>query len=334
MAKGIAAAGGGDEELRMWLEDYVKNHPHHSTAVLSRAQYTGIARSALDSYLAGTYFLPRSMGGEGMNPRSSKIEGAIRAYRERVEGTVRHGIANTFVDTNTWRALKQACNIAMKENVIAVIYGRPGIGKSRGMVEYAVQEMNSYPISILCSRNVTVRYFVQEIAGSVGLDGQGATPRLEDMIAEKLRRSPRALFVDQANFLNERALGTVCHLWEKARIPIVLVGTKALFDRFMSSRMTEDVRAQLSSRVALHYLLPELTIKEVKGILKRGLGELATDDIVAQVYNEIGGIHRHVDMIVPRILDLKERNEDRLAAGEVKMSQIVTIAASRLMTGL
>jgi len=124
------------------------------------------------------------------------------------------------------------------------------------------------------------------------------------------------------------------HLWEKARIPIVLVGTKALFDRFMSSRMTEDVRAQLSSRVALHYLLPELTIKEVKGILKRGLGELATDDIVAQVYNEIGGIHRHVDMIVPRILDLKERNEDRLAAGEVKMSQIVTIAASRLMTGL
>ncbi|MGH9764882.1 MAG: AAA family ATPase, partial [Blastocatellia bacterium] len=134
-----------------------------------------------------------------------------------------------------------------------MIYGRPGVGKSRSLVEYAVREMTSYPISILCSRNVTVRYFVQEIAGVLGFDERTSSPRLENMIAEKLRRSPRALFVDQANFLDERGLGTVCHIWEKARTPTVLVGTKALFDRFMSSRMTEDVRAQLSSRVALHY---------------------------------------------------------------------------------
>jgi hypothetical protein len=32
--------------------------PHNPTAVLSRAQYVGISRSALDAYLARTYFLP------------------------------------------------------------------------------------------------------------------------------------------------------------------------------------------------------------------------------------------------------------------------------------
>ncbi|MGH9764883.1 MAG: hypothetical protein ACREDR_32080 [Blastocatellia bacterium] len=64
----IPAVDGGDEELRMWLENYVRNHPQHTTSVLSREQYTGVARPVLDSYLAGKYFRPRSMGGEGMKP--------------------------------------------------------------------------------------------------------------------------------------------------------------------------------------------------------------------------------------------------------------------------
>jgi DNA transposition AAA+ family ATPase len=324
----------GDEELRKWLEDYIRKYPHHTTTVLSRSQYIGVARSALDSYLAGTYFLPKSMGGDGVSPGWSKIDKTIRAYRERVEGTVRHGYANTFVKTNSWKQLKQACDIAIRENLIVVIYGRPGVGKTRGLMEYAVREMITAPVSILCSPNITTQYFVQQIAGEIGIDGHSSTPRLEDMIAEKLRRSPRALFVDQANYLREKSLGTICYLWEKARIPAVLVGTKALYDRFTTSRLTEEVRAQLSSRVGLHYLLPELTLKEVKSIVERALGKDATNEVIAEIYKVTGAIHRHVDMILPRILDLKERNLDKLSTGEVKMGQIIRIAGSRLMTGI
>jgi len=47
-----------------------------------------------------------------------------------------------------------------------------------------------------------------------------------------------------------------------------------------------------------------------------------------------GAIHRHVDMILPRILDLQSRNEEKLRTGEVKMREIITIAGSRLMTGV
>lgn len=324
----------GDQELRQWLADYTSKHPHHTTAVLSRSQYIGVARSALDAYLAGTYFLPKSLGGEGISPRSSRIENVIRAYRERVEGTVRHGYANSFVETTCWKQLKQACDVARKENLIIVIYGRPGVGKTRGLMEYAVREMITAPIAILCSPNITASYFAQRIAGEMGIDHQTVTPRLEDLIAEKLRRNPRALFVDQANYLREKSLGTICYLWEKARIPVVLVGTKALYDRFTTSRLTEEVRAQLASRVGLHYLLPELTLKEVKSIVERALGKDATDEVIAEIYNVTGAIHRHVDMILPRILDLKERNLDKLAAGEVKIRHIIRIAGSRLMTGI
>ncbi len=41
-----------------------------------------------------------------------------------------------------------------------------------------------------------------------------------------------------------------------------------------------------------------------------------------------------MDMIVPKIMELKERNLDKLESGEVKMLQIIKIAGSRLMTGI
>ena len=321
------------EELRAWLEGYIKRYPHHTTEILARSQYIGVSRRALDAYLAGRYFMPKEEGGEGQNPQTSTVENAIRVYRERVEGTVRHGYANTFKRTRVWEQVGQACDVAINENVIVVIYGRPGIGKSRCLTEYALQKMRTAPITVLCSRNVTPRFFVQRLARELRIERQWTIPDLEEAVAEQLRRYPRPLFIDQANFLHERSLGTVCHLWELARIPVVLMGTKALFDLFTKSRLTEEVRDQLSSRVALHYLLSELSLKEAKAIIQQAMGEEATDEAVAQIYSLTGGVHRHVDMIIPRIRHLMELNRKALAEGKVKMSQLIAIAGARLMVG-
>ncbi len=323
-----------DEELRQWLQRYLDEHPHHPTAVLSRAQYIGMSRKALDSYLSGTYFLPKEFGGEGVDRRVSKVERSIRAYRERVEGSSRHGYTNTFVETRAWLQVQQACATAINENAIVVISGKPGVGKSRCLTEYAVRKMTTAPISILCSPNITVRYFVQKVAQQLKLDDQATTSKLEDKIAEKLRRYPRPLLIDQANFLKEKGLGSLCYVWEVARVPIVLAGTQALHTLFTTSRLTEEVREQLSSRVAMYYPLPELTLAEAKAIIERGLGADATDEVVAQIVTVTGGIHRSVDMILPRILELKERNRKKLESGEVTMKQIITVAGTRVMAGI
>ena len=212
-------------------------------------------------------------GGEGQDPQTSTIENAIRVYRERVEGTVRHGYANTFKRTRVWEQVGQACDVAINENVIVVIYGRPGIGKSRCLIEYALQKMRTAPITVLYSRNITPRFFIQKLAKELRIERQWTIPDLEEAVAEQLTRYPRPLFIDQANFLHERLLGTVCHLWELARIPIVLLGTKALFELFTKSKLTEEVRDHLSSRVALHYLLSELSLKEAKAIIQQAMGQ-------------------------------------------------------------
>lgn len=237
----------------------------------------------MEAYLSGTYFLPTDLGGQGVDPEKSSIEESICAYRLRAEGTERHIYAGTFIETRTYRQVRQACSIAVNENKLVVVYGSPGIGKSRCTAEYAKREMTTAPIIILCSGNINWYYFVEMIATRMGLDRGMKTVKLEDVIAGKLQRTPRTLSVDQANYLDERGLATICHIWEKSHIPIGLFGTKDLFNLFMSSRQTEDVRAQFASRVGYHFLLSELSISEAKSIIKEVLQSNATDDAVAQI---------------------------------------------------
>ncbi len=84
----------------------------------------------------------------------------------------------------------------------------------------------------------------------------------------------------------------------------------------------------------MYYPLPELTLPEAKAIIERGLGAAATADVIAQIVTVTGGIHRSVDMILPRILELMSRNRRKLESGEVTIPQIITVAGTRVMAGV
>ena len=81
----------------------------------------------------------------------------------------------------------------------------------------------------------------------------------------------------------------------------------------------------------LHYLLPELTKVETEAILHHALDEEVTDEMVEQIHQAPGENFRSVDMIIPRILELEQRNRQRLADGAVKMNEIIKVAAARLI---
>jgi hypothetical protein len=77
--------------------------------------------------------------------------------------------------------------------------------------------------------------------------------------------------------------------------------------------------------------LPELTRVETEAILRHALGAEVTDEMVEQIHQVTGGNFRSVDMIIPRILELEQRNRQQLAHGAVKMNEIIKVAAARLM---
>lgn len=85
-----------NEELRSWLENYIKGQPHHTTEVLARSQYIGVPRVIIEEYLEGIYFLPKKSGGKGNSRKKSYIEEAIWRFRISIEGTARHNYINNF----------------------------------------------------------------------------------------------------------------------------------------------------------------------------------------------------------------------------------------------
>jgi hypothetical protein len=52
---------------------------------------------------------------------------------------------------------------------------------------------------------------------------------------------------------------------------------------------------------------------------------------IVLVVQVTGGNFRSVDMIIPRILELEQRNRQKLADGTVRMNEIIKVAAARLM---
>lgn len=327
-----------DETLRLWLENHVaqlrKNNKNLSD--VSRDNAIGYAEAGLRAYLKGSYGVSKEQGGIGGNVE--RIESAIRRYRERVEGSFRHDFKDGFVETFAWQQFLNACETAYNENVMVVVYGNPGVGKSRCLREFSSNYAKTAPIEILCSRNVTVAYFLQRIAAELKIGGRLSIPAMEDAIAASLLKRPRPLMIDQANYLTERSLGSLCHFWEKARIPVVLIGTRDLHELFTNSMVTQDIRAQVSSRVAMHYPLSTLTKKEVKTIVRQLLGDRFTDKAINEIAQATQSNFRALAMAVPRLREFYDRHRSEIEAAEDSVrhdaeTQVINKAVSRMFVG-
>jgi DNA transposition AAA+ family ATPase len=327
-----------DERLRQRFAKFMADHPHLTTTVLQRSDHIGLSRTMLDEYLEGKYFLK-------VNPKKSKLEPTLRAYLDRAEGIGQKGFDTGFVKTVLTSQLEFACNTAIDEDIIVVAYGSPGHGKSVALQQYVLDKLTTPPIRILCSRNITPGYFVRRLAKELRLTNLRSIPDAEDQIAESLIKNKRVLFIDQANYLDERGLGTICHIWERARIGVVLAGTYALYTLFATLTDKEDIKAQLSSRVGLFVPLQGLSLGEVKAIVQEALGEHATLEMTAAIFNSIAVTHRtesgsyqvasfrNLGFLLPRLKASIKKNEDEIADGTVDPVALVGTAKSRLMVG-
>lgn len=74
-----------------------------------------------------------------------------------------------------------------------------------------------------------------------------------------------------------------------------------------------------------------LTKVETEAILCHALGAEGPDEMIGQIHQVAGGNFRGVDMMIPRILELDQRNRRKLADGAVNMNEIIKVAAARLM---
>lgn len=277
-----------DENLRLWFEQHVRE-TGLSTTELARS--IGGSRTLWDAYLKCTYFgVPDPKNDNKVRTtENSKLEPMLRAYRARVDGPNSDN-RSTFVKTVAWHQIRTAIQSSIEENSISLAYGNYGWGKTRCKNEFVFKKLKTPAVLIMCSSNITARYFLQKIARELKLPESYTIPQLEDEIATYLKSHPRVIVVDQANYLPPKALGSISYIWEESGAPVTLIGTQTLHDNFFSRKFTDDERGQLASRVAGKYPISGLDLGTVKGICERVLGkDRATAQLVKTVWEKVGG---------------------------------------------
>ncbi|HKV41780.1 MAG TPA: hypothetical protein VJX67_21430, partial [Blastocatellia bacterium] len=166
------------------------------------------------------------------------------------------------------------------------------------------------------------------IAQQLKVDDRPSVPDIEDLIVAKLKQLPRPLFIDQANYLSDKMLGTCCKIWNETKVPVVLLGTKDLYDLFTSTRLTEDTRTQISTRISMYYQLQGLTLEELKTIVTDRLPpEAATDEVIAELQKLSFTVHRTLDNLLGNMLRIAKANEGK----KLDWKQVAIKAAGRLI---
>lgn len=327
-----------DEELRAWLEAYMSAHPHLTPDRLASSDYLSrrepVSPALITQYVQGKYFLPKELGGQGVRwTPENKIERVVRAFRQDVESELYLPAAQRFEETDTWRRVQYACDLALREGCIVVIYGHYGVGKSRSLAEFCDRHMRSRPVSVLCSGVTTARSLTATLAERMRVSPRGSLAQVLDRTAERFRSLRRPLFVDQANYLDRRAISCITHIWEVAKpLGVVLAGTPTLYDTLVSPSAlgTSDERGQLTSRI--RFLLPVggLSVEEVHRIVAPRMEGWSERD--SQILHEVvGGNHRRLAMCLNDLAALWARHRSAVQAGRYTPRQIIERATDRLL---
>jgi DNA transposition AAA+ family ATPase len=202
-----------NENLRNRLEQYQKDHK------LSQGELgkkLGVSSTAISKYLNG------------------KPEGDVAKLESIAEDVLKTALTFRRIDkqpreTSVSRSIAANINTARKTNDIALITGPAGIGKSKGLELYHLENPSAVAITAArWCRNATEMFRALwdavETAGWSRGHASGHAVRKIDFLIERLKGSDRPLIIDNAHRLRPGALEFLFDFHDATEIPIILIG--------------------------------------------------------------------------------------------------------------
>ncbi len=124
---------------------------------------------------------------------------------------------------------------------MSLVYGEPGLGKTRTALWWAVQNDGVF---VRTKKLMTGRWLLEEIVAELGEAPSARVPVLFRQVIDQLLSKPRTLIIDEVDYLayDARVLETLRDIHDVAETPIVFIGMneadkklmryKHLYDRF------------------------------------------------------------------------------------------------------
>lgn len=256
VARGQLSEADGDEVW--WLYNYARDN-HLKEADLA-AKMKAYDKNTLYQIFRGSY-------GVSKDGRCSSWENVIKAIKAfkviAIEEAKRKNVG--LIDTEVKRVVWECCDSALKDGMVAFIYGRPRLGKTVSLQAYQLEHNHGQTIYIEMGSGWTRTRFVRELARKFG-NGVKATKAwaLEDAIFDTLKRS-NLLIVDEFHkaltTTGEKMSATVLEfirdIRDKTGCGLVLSATKVGMERFETGA-NKLVFEQLIGRSIIKAVLPDL----------------------------------------------------------------------------
>lgn len=257
-----------------------------STAKLSRndvARESGVGTSVLSLWMSNKY--------TGDN---AKVEAELSrwlSYRQR-KGSAAMTLPRgpEWVDTPTSARISAALSYAQMAGDLVVVYGGAGVGKTKTIERYRDTCPNVFVLESTPTSG-TVGGLLRCMVHTLGIRlPSGHSDAMELAIRERLRGTDGLLIIDEAQFLNERALEVSRRIAELCGVGLALVGNETVYAQLTGRNRAADF-AQLFSRIGKRVRLGRPTAPDVAAVLKGwGIEGKAEADLVHEIAAKPGAL--------------------------------------------
>lgn len=252
---------------------------------------------------------------------------ATDKVKEAVAAFLSNYYSNSITDVDSLAAFKTEIEIYPTEEFIKALgflddimnrkkmgcmIGAPGCGKTTAIEEYA--KRNENVVVIEACTGMRENDLIEEIADSLGivLEG-GSSHRKINQIIKEYAGQEVMFIIDEAEYLkkwNIDKFEVLRKIWDKTRIPIVLVGTEKLKKHLVTGGNGKDNLAQLYRRL-IKFEFEGIKKKEVYEILDDfNIDKKPTDMLVdVAIDYAFGGMGNFVEILE---LCLEETNGEKI----------------------
>lgn len=273
----------------MTLINQIKQHLTDTGSSQAKvAKEAGINAGALSAYLNENY-----------KGNVTELESKLNAYFDRLESKKREFIeAPSFIETTTARQIWGTLRFAQNANVLAIIHGASGVGKTQAAREFKKRYGNVWVVTASPSRS-SLSEILYEIALEIGIsDAPRRKGSLSRLIARKMRGTAGLLIIDEADHLPYEALEELRLLQEEitnesdigAGIGLVLIGNDKVYTRMKGGINPAHEYGRLWSRNAKRTSIQKTKQADTKAVAEAwGLGDNQETLEVMQRITETGG---------------------------------------------
>jgi len=172
---------------------------------------------------------------------------------------------------------------------MAIVYGEPGLGKSKTALWWAIQ---NDAVFIRGTNLMTGKWLLEELVEELGDIPQHWTSDLYRQCIKQLTENPRPIIVDEIDYLvnDRKTIETLRDIHDKTNVPIVLVGMGLIDKKLMKHRHLYD---RISGKVKFE----PLSQKDIKNIFEQLCEVQISDCAIQHIFCRINRFRQLVKLI-------------------------------------